>query len=373
MKKISKLTKEQELQLAVFRDKWLEIGLCCEPANRQQAIEGAKLAYAAAGLKEPKIFVWLDSPLSGAYGAAMLKEIESQVESQVWSQVWSQVRSQVESQVWSQVRSQVRSQVESQVWSQVWSQVRSQVESQVWSQVWSQVRSQVWSQVRSQVESQVWSQVWSQVRSQVRSQVYQAGYGSHDASWLGFYEFMQFVGIEEASKLNGLQKIAQSSGWFWPFENLVILTERHNVLMRDAAGRLHCENGPAIAYRDGFKLWRWHGVAIPEEWVSGKPPTAKEALTWPNIEQRRAACEIVGWTKILNELKAKTIDKDDEQIGTLLEVDLPDSGKERFLRVKCGTGREFALPVPKEMKTAIQANAWTYGLNPEELSPEVRT
>ena len=62
-------------------------------------------------------------------------------------------------------------------------------------------------------------------------------------------------------------------------------------------------------------------------------------------------------------------------IGTLLEVDIPDIGREKFLRVLCGTGREFALPVPPDMKTALQANAWTFGMDdPNELlNLEIRT
>ena len=48
---------------------------------------------------------------------------------------------------------------------------------------------------------------------------------------------------------------------------------------------------------------------------------------WPNIEQRRAACEIVGWNRILAELDAKSLDKHpDPQIGELVEVSLPDAG-----------------------------------------------
>ena len=45
----------------------------------------------------------------------------------------------------------------------------------------------------------------------------------------------------------------------------------------------------------------------------------------------------------------------------------------RFLRVRCGTGRSFVLPVPREVHTARQANAWTYGLSESEYAPEVRT
>ena len=84
---------------------------------------------------------------------------------------------------------------------------------------------------------------------------------------------------------------------------------------------------------------------IPETWITDpKSLTAKVALTWLNIEQRRAACEILGWESVLSELKGNTIDKDeDPMIGELVEVTIPDVGKEKFLRVLCGTGRKFAL------------------------------
>lgn len=70
--------------------------------------------------------------------------------------------------------------------------------------------------------------------------------------------------------------------------------------------------------------------------------------------------------------KATVIDEDAE-IGILLEAEIPDSGSERFLSVKCGTGRRFVIPVPSRLKTAHEANAWTYGLDTMSFKPEVRT
>ena len=93
------------------------------------------------------------------------------------------------------------------------------------------------------------------------------------------------------------------------------------------------------------------------------------------LEQRRAAFEILGWSVIIDQLGGKTVDADpNPEIGALVQVTIPDIGKEQFLRVRCGTGRDFALPVPPNMKTARQANAWTYGFdNPEDYQLEVRT
>lgn len=143
----------------------------------------------------------------------------------------------------------------------------------------------------------------------------------------------------------------------------------------DAARRLHCETGPAVAWSQTVQHW-WHGTRVPATWVEERESlTAQIALTWPQIEQRRAACEIIGWDRILTELSARTIDADpDPLVGTLVEVDLPDSGPERFLYAMCGTGRLFALPVPREMQSAVEAQAWTWSLPEHEFhKPEVRT
>ena len=154
-------------------------------------------------------------------------------------------------------------------------------------------------------------------------------------------------------------------------------SERPLEIKLDENGRLHSETGKSIYYPSGWGFYHWHGVAIPADWVDSKESlTPKMAINWFNVEQRRAACEIVGWDNILKELNATIIDKDDDaKIGTLLEVSLPDSGKENFLSVSCGTGRIFAIPVPQKIKTALEAQAWIHGFDNvnQFLIPEIRT
>ena len=159
-------------------------------------------------------------------------------------------------------------------------------------------------------------------------------------------------------------------------EKFCIVADFPDTLKIDDQNRAHCQDGPSHRWRDGWELYHWHGTAIPAEWIKNPGHlTAKMAITWENIEQRRCACEILGWAKILKELNAKVIDTDgDPEIGELVEVNLPDIGKEKFLRVLCGTGREFAIPVPPDMKTALEAQSWTWDLKPKDFKiPEVRT
>ncbi len=93
---ITALTTSQVAMLDEVRDEWLAIGLSTDPADRSAAENGVRLAYARAGLAAPEIMVWLDSPLAGCVGSAMLGD-------QVWGQVGDQVRDQVRGQVGGQV------------------------------------------------------------------------------------------------------------------------------------------------------------------------------------------------------------------------------------------------------------------------------
>lgn len=202
-------------------------------------------------------------------------------------------------------------------------------------------------------------------------------FGAHEAAWLSFYSFFkEECGLKVCDKLEGLLELAEHSGWLSVFEDTVIFQEKPTAIRFDDQNRLHCEAGPAIEYEDGYSLYAWHGTTIPAEWIVKRSElTPKIALAQTNTEIRRAACEIVTWARILRELKATVIDADeDPMIGTLVEVNIPAIGREKFLKVLCGTGREFAIPVPPTMKKALEANAWTFNIDGDTLRQlEVRT
>jgi hypothetical protein len=145
-------------------------------------------------------------------------------------------------------------------------------------------------------------------------------------------------------------------------EKFWIVSELPDYIKLDDRNRPHCETGPYIRWRDGFDLHYWHGVKVPMKWIEDRTSIdPKSAINWPNVEQRRAAANLVGWVRVLDAVKARVIDEDrDPMIGTLLEADLPDSPGERFLKIRCGTGRDFVLPVGREVKTALEANARTF-------------
>ena len=180
--------------------------------------------------------------------------------------------------------------------------------------------------------------------------------------------------MKETEGIVGIFETVKHCGWILPYKNICFVADRPQKIQFNQEKVLHCEDGPAIAYRDGFEVYAWRGTRIPKEWIT-QGPKPEDAISWENVEQRRCAAEILGWDKVLKELNPKVLDKDvNPQIGELLEVDLPDIGSEKFIKVECGTGRTFAIPVPPEMTTALQANAWVQGITTEQLTKlRVRT
>ena len=252
------------------------------------------------------------------------------------------------------------------------------------SAVHSAVYNPVISAVRGAVRSAVGDAVHSAVHSAIRSAVgggkitwhYWLGGGLW--SWWSAYEsfFREVCGLrlddDLSDRAEAYAETASAGCCWWPNMNFIMACERPTSIRFDDEGRLHSETGKSIEWPDGWGLYSWHGTTIPGEWIEDKNSLTPDiALTWENAEQRRAACEIIGWNSLLEKMGARLIDKDeDDTVGRLYEVNHEAlGGRCRFLQMYCPTGRWFAEPVPPDMKTAPAANAWGWGLNPGEYKP----
>ena len=355
--RIEKLTPEQEELLIVRREEWLRIG-SSGPSDRPRAEAAIAAMYSKIG-EAPPVFLWLDSPLSASLTIGLLGSLKP-------------VPVETPEEPTPKKRGRKKQATAGAVDESLGSQLESQLESQLWSQLESQLRSQLWSQLGSQLGSDP--------KMQERAQKSLSEYFAVQqwCSWLAFYAFGREIGVkysdEDSARLDLWCEAAKSCGWFWPYKGLCVVSERPEFVGWEN-GRLHCATGPAVSFKDGFRLWHWRGTQVPEAWITAPDKLDPvKALNWENVEQRRCAAEIIGWKRILETLPHKVIDENaSPYIGTLLEVDLPDSPGERFLKVKCGTGRDFVLPVPPDTKTALGGNAWTYGLKPSEYKLEART
>jgi len=323
---LTALTSDQLALLPVIRDKWLALGLSTAPADRPAAEAAIRRAYRRAGLDEPALTIWLASPMAGAIGAALLKARGAQVR----------------------------------------------------------------AQVRAQVGAQVWAQVWAQVGAQVRDQVGAAGYGQHDANWLAFYDYFRAVGLEKATaSLDALTDYSAAAGWFWPFRGVVICTDRPEALRRDDQGRLHSPDSAALAYRDGWSIFAWHGVRVAESIIlRPEEITVAQIRDEQNAEIRRVLLERYRFDRFVVDAGAAPVHAD--ETGTLYRINLagdeplvvvslmnstPEAAHaEGLIQAPDGSWRkQYVIRVPPNMHTAREAVAWTFGLTTARYRPQVET
>ena len=174
--------------------------------------------------------------------------------------------------------------------------------------------------------------------------------------------------------------LAQSCGWIYPYKNVCIATERPTICRVDRNGLIHSENGPAVAYPDGFAVHGWHGVRVPGEWIE-RPDQVKpgDILSTRNIEQRAAGIAIIGMEKMLDKLDHQVIDSDpDPERGDLIQVRLPELPEPGYyLRALCPRNGRIMEPVnatEMDSLTVKAAQAWRLGIPTSEfVYPNRRT
>ena len=172
-----------------------------------------------------------------------------------------------------------------------------------------------------------------------------------------------------------MMRVAKSAGWWWPFENAVIIAERPTTLHRDGQTRLHHDNGPAITYPDGFNIWAWHGTRVPQDLIETGWNT-QQIFTERNAEIRRCAIERLGWDQFIQDsglTKVASCPDPGNAPYHLALYDLPDElgdlydAEARILLCVNGTPEadgerhRFGLPVPAHHTDPVEAAAELYG------------
>jgi hypothetical protein len=170
---------------------------------------------------------------------------------------------------------------------------------------------------------------------------------------------------EQRHRLNWWLTLSRTTGWWHPFENIVVACERPARQAVDAEGRLHHESEAALLCRDGWPVYAWHGVRVPEQVITS-PATLDPAaiLAEQNAEVRRVMIERFGAERLMREAGATKRAVDDW--GTLWELPLPRGETLTMVEVvngspePDGSWKHYWLRVNPTAKTPLEAIASTW-------------
>ena len=73
-------------------------------------------------------------------------------------------------------------------------------------------------------------------------------------------------GDRDPVKWRAFQLLVANCGWIYPFKNTCIVCDRPRILSFDSQHRLPAEGSPVIQFADGYSLYSYHGVTLPEKY-----------------------------------------------------------------------------------------------------------
>lgn len=215
--------------------------------------------------------------------------------------------------------------------------------------------------------------------------------GCYEASWLARYDFFRNECglVSETDKILGLIKCAENFGWWATYANMAVIQDRPQKISRDSQNRLHCEDGPAILYRDGYSQFYWHGVFVSNSIIITNPEkiTIDMIDNENNAEIRRIALSRFGYNRYVSESKMNVIDKEDDfapykgiRNAALLKKEMP--GDEDFVVLMLnnstpekedGSIKKYCIRVPPTMRTVKEASAWINFADKDTYNPIIET
>ena len=306
---ITKLTKEQELQIPKTIEKW--VNQASTPMDHKKAIEYTKKLYKSMNQEEPLIifgFSPMNTVLLTELFFKMIKE-EKDLLKKFSSQLGSQLDIQLDIQLDNQLRSQLDSQLDIQLGSQLYNQLDSQLGSQLDIQLDSQLGSQLGSQLRSQLGSQLDNQLDSQLRSQLDNQLYNQldsqpnneilksiqntwYLGVFWLIWCGWYEYGQSIGVKfDHEKYDLFMNFNSEVNFIIPYKGICFISEKPTEIHWNN-GRLHKDGGLAVKYSDGYGLYMLNGVKVPD-WLAINSESELTVEQFKSIENADVKAEFI--------------------------------------------------------------------------------
>ena len=274
---IAELNPEQKALIPIYRDKWINIALSTEPIDRQKATEVVKRAYALISLSEPEI-IFCDNP----YAA---------------DRKWNELARQ-------QKENEKRS-----------TQLSRQLENELYKKLVTPVFDEVTTSIEYKLYNLLWDELITPLDSQLIYVMSEFGCCIQPEEWAGAGSYIDFCFsvlnlncTHELAKWSVLHSLVKYCGRIYPYEEIAFVCDRPRKLSFDRKNRLHAEGEPAISFADGFSVYAYHGVTLPEKYgIHPNEWKAEWLIAEDNAEMRRILIEGIGYERCQG-LQAQEID-----------------------------------------------------------------
>ncbi|MDI6788243.1 MAG: hypothetical protein QME51_07715 [Planctomycetota bacterium] len=323
---ISKLTKEQEIKIPYYIQKWIE--LASQPIDREKAKEMIKKIF-----KKDKIIIFGES-LDNTMGLIKVATNNQKLEYD----------------------------------QQLDHQLRQQLAQQLDQQLAQQLAQQLDRQLRQQLDRQL-------AQQNIKYSRY-VSYYLYD--WAGYYDYGKYIRVKfDEDKLQDCFNILLNIPIVIFIGNIIFICEKPKCLWENK--RLHSETKPAIGWQDGTGIYFLNGIRLEKDlWQSivSKTISVKDGLALENTEHRALAMKYLGFERLKEETNPKQVGQD--QYGEIVELDIKDINNDPvryFVGIDPSKGEPCYLLTPPDVSSPKEFLKQSYQLERFNLdySPLFRT
>jgi hypothetical protein len=264
------LTVEQIAHIREVADQWVRAGLSTQRCDRPRAEASVRSAYRSAGLNEPQLIVWMDSPLGGMFAAAVIKgaatamplanHVWSLIGEQPWDLVVARLGIRPAQHLWTQITDQMADRLGDQLKNRLSDPLERHLDDQFGRPFAEELRNRLWSQLNDRYGDRLGDRSKRHLRDPNGGHRINVDDGAwaalslwRDSAWLASMTCaVSLAGLANSPRLDAVCAACREVDWWWPMNESVVLTDRPTVISRDTSGRVHDADGPALAYADGY-------------------------------------------------------------------------------------------------------------------------
>jgi hypothetical protein len=361
--------------------------LSCAPAERPAAEEGICLAYRAAGLAPPERVEWCGGPVEIAAQLASVSAdavIGANVQAELHHHLQEKISLLSEIYCDETITVAIRLAHQADGHAEADAYEKCKLTSAAINRTVGAAVNDCLSRVRVRARHAV-LRLRGQPRLLPRWGFEEIAIGPRQFASLAVYQYLHDVQSwkDLTGPLSGLWGVGAAAGWIVPHARVCWVSERPSVLRTDASGRLHCADGPALVYRDGWSAYAWKGAQV-FDWMIEQPERITSSAIGETFEPvlRNCMIEIMTPERFVKSGVPSRVSEDEcgilwrkmwgyrgATIGSWAAVEVTNGTPEPD-----GSRKRYFLRVPSRVRSAREAVAWTYGLSAREYAQlEVRT
>jgi hypothetical protein len=354
--KFEQLTNEQIELIAEHSNKWFKLAISTERIDRDQAEKTVNSAYEIFGQELPTI-LFFDSPyaacnfIAGQSDQQLLKLCGRAREMDFALNKW---RKKLEENIYSQIDIvKIYSQVTQLGFAELFDSLRTGIG--VFTGFYYQIGNHLWQKYDEKSQSKIQTYFGKELYTSIRpGTIISNGVCQVDY-------FISALNLEiDQKNWETFKSLLQISNYIFLQEKVCIIVDRPIKMHFDTEGFLHAEGEPAIQFADGYCLYSYHVVTLPEKYGKIYPKQWKPQwlLKENNWEVREALVKGIGYNKICRELSVREIDcwhnfilleiknSSDSIIVYLLEININNAEIERVKEV------------PKDVQSVLEATSF---------------